>query len=122
MRHIDLSVQAVVCGGPHLSGLMPMVWMPQLPYAGELSLAACCADALGGAAGIGTRRTWAVKVRSLCLVLGTVISVLASTSHASLPRTLDLSVRIMHSHVTISVCKGIWHGTPSIASPSVWLC
>ena len=57
MPHRGPCLQAAMRSGPHLSGLMPMVWMPQLPYAGELSLAACCADALGGAAGIGTRRT-----------------------------------------------------------------
>lgn len=57
MPHGRPCLQTTVCSRPHLSGLMPMVWMPQLPYAGELSLAACCADALGGAAGIGTRRT-----------------------------------------------------------------
>ena len=57
MPHGGPCLQTTVCSRPHLSGLMPMVWMPQLPYAGELSLAACCADALGGAAGIGTRRT-----------------------------------------------------------------
>ena len=78
VRGKDACLQAIMCGGPHLSGLMPIVWMPQLPYAGELALAACCADALAGATGMGTRRTWAEVYHSLCLALGDLI--LAHTS------------------------------------------
>ena len=40
-----------------LSGLMPMEWMPQLPYVGALSSARCCCVARGGAGGTGTLRT-----------------------------------------------------------------
>ena len=118
LPHKGLSLHAVMCGGAHLSGLIPMVWMPQLPYAGELSLAACCADALGGAAGIGTRRTCTVKPRSLRL--GVRYSSLSAcfASHAGLYRPSTCLTR----SCTALREKGVFGMGGSIASPSAWSC